>query len=75
MSDDDIEWVLLRSFKSREQAEMLGELLGKQGIQTSVEGAFSTGVLPGVAEVRVMVPKERLDEARAVDQAFHSDSA
>lgn len=68
---DDIEWVLLRTFKSREQAQMLGELLEKQGIQVSVEGAFSAGVLPGVEDARVMVPKDRFAEAEAAAEAFN----
>jgi hypothetical protein len=67
---NDIEWVAVRTLKSREQAVMLGELLTKQGIPTSVEGAMSAGVLPGVEDVRVMVPKERLAEARTAAEAF-----
>lgn len=69
-NDDDIEWVALQTTKSREQAEMLGELLEKEGIPVSVEGAQSAGVLPGVENVRVMVPKDRLDEAQRAAAAF-----
>ena len=66
----DIEWVLLRSFTDRAQAELLGEFLGQQGIQTSVEGSFSAGVLPGVEGIRVMVPADRLEAARDAAEAF-----
>lgn len=70
------EWVLLRSFTDRSQAQLLGELLEKQGIQTSVEGSFSAGVLPGVEGIRVMVPADRLEEAREATEAFDGgDSA
>ena len=66
----DIEWILLRSFADRSQAELLGEFLGREGIQTSVEGAFSSGVLPGVEGVRVMVPADKLADARQAAEAF-----
>ena len=66
----DIEWVLLRSFTDRSQAELLGGFLDKQGIKASVEGAFSAGVLPGVVGVRVMVPADRLADARDAAEAF-----
>ncbi|MDB4944570.1 MAG: hypothetical protein JWP97_4104 [Labilithrix sp.] len=64
----DIEWVLLRSFTDSAQARLLGEFLGNAGIQTSVEGSF--GVLPGVEGTRVMVPADRIDEAREAADAF-----
>ncbi len=70
----DIEWVLLRSFTDRSQAEMLGEFLKQQGIQTSVEGAFASGVLPGVEGVRVMVPADRMAEAREAAEAYDGNS-
>jgi hypothetical protein len=66
----DIEWALLRSFADRSQAELLGEFLKNAGVQVSVEGAFEAGVLPGVAGVRVMVPRDRLSEAREATEAF-----
>ena len=66
----DIEWVLLRSFADSTQAQLLGEFLGNQGIQASVEGAFSSGVLPGVEGSRVMVPADRIEEARQAAEAF-----
>jgi hypothetical protein len=66
----DIEWVLLRSFTDRSQAELLGEFLGREGIQASVEGAFSAGVLPGVEGVRVMVPADKVADARQAAEAF-----
>ena len=66
----DIEWVLLRSFADRSQAELLGEFLDRAGVKTSVEGAFSAGILPGVEGVRVMVPADCLDEARQAAEAF-----
>jgi Putative prokaryotic signal transducing protein len=66
----DIEWVLLRSFADPTQAKLLGEFLGNQGIQVSVEGAFSAGVLPGVEGTRVMVPAERIEDARDAAEAF-----
>ncbi|MBS2015951.1 MAG: DUF2007 domain-containing protein [Deltaproteobacteria bacterium] len=69
-NDDDIEWVALRVTRSRAEAEMLGELLAQEGIRTSVEGALSAGVLPGVEQVRVMVPKDRLDDAEKAARAF-----
>ena len=69
----DIEWVLLRSFPDSTQAQLLGEFLDNQGIQASVEGAFSSGVLPGVEAARVMVPADRLDEARAAAEAFDGE--
>ncbi len=70
----DVEWVLLRSFSDRSQAELMGEFLGREGIQASVEGAFSSGVLPGVAGVRVMVPSDKLTEAREAAEAFDGGS-
>jgi hypothetical protein len=66
----DIEWALLRSFSDRAQAELLGEFLNREGIETSVEGAFSAGLLPGVEGVRVMVQADRLDDARQAADAF-----
>jgi hypothetical protein len=66
----DIEWVLLRSFAQRAQAELLGEFLDNAGIPISVEGAFSAGLLPGVEGIRVMVPANRLDEARQAAEAY-----
>ena len=66
----DIEWVLLRAFAERSQAELLGEFLERAGVDSSVEGAFSAGVLPGVEGVRVMVPADRLEEARQAAEAF-----
>ena len=66
----DIEWVLLRAFADRSQAELLGEFLERAGVKVSVEGAFSAGVLPGVEGVRVMVPADLLDEARQAAEAF-----
>jgi hypothetical protein len=66
----DIDWVLLRSFASSTQAQLLGEFLSKEGIQTSVEGAFSSGVLPGVEGTRVMVPADRIEDARLAAEAF-----
>lgn len=66
----DIEWVLLRSFAEQSQAELLGEFLSNAGIQASVEGAFGSGVLPGVEGVRVMVPGDRVEEARQAAEAF-----
>jgi len=57
----DIEWVLLRSFADQTQANLLGEFLGNQGIQVSVEGAFASGVLPGVEGTRVMVPGDCIE--------------
>ena len=66
----DIEWALLRSFADRTQAELLGEFLSNAGVQASVEGAFAAGVLPGVEGVRVMVPADRLEEARQAAEAF-----
>jgi|GEM_PF-3533688 len=71
---DDIEWVLLRSFKSPQQAQMLGEILEQQGITVIVEGAMATGVLPGVESARVMVPKDRLAEAAEAARAFDTDA-
>lgn len=70
----DIEWVLLRSFTDRAQAELMGEFLGREGIETSVEGAFSAGVLPGVEGVRVMVPADKLRDARQAADAFDGSS-
>ena len=70
----DIEWVLLRSFTDRSQAELLGEFLDQQGIKASVEGAFSAGVLPGVEGIRVMVPADRLADARQATEAFDGKS-
>ena len=70
---EDIEWVPLRTLKNRQEAEMLGELLKQQGIPVSVEGAFASGVLPGVEDVRVMVPKDRLAEATEAAKAFNAD--
>ena len=52
---------------------MLGEFLTQEGIQTSVEGSFGAGVLPGVEGVRVMVPADRLDDARQATEAFDGD--
>jgi len=66
----DIEWVLLRSFSDRSQAELLGEFLEEAGVKASVEGAFSAGVLPGVEGVRVMVPSDALSLAREAAEAF-----
>ena len=66
----DIEWVLLRSFADQTQAQLLGEFLVNQGIQSSVEGSFSSGVLPGVEGTRVMVPADRIEEARQAAEAF-----
>jgi putative signal transducing protein len=66
----DIEWVLLRAFADRSQAELLGEFLERSGVQASVEGAFSAGILPGVEGVRVMVPADRVEEARQAAEAF-----
>jgi hypothetical protein len=66
----DIEWVLLRSFTMRAQAELLGEYLDNAGIPISVEGAFAAGMLPGVEGIRVMVPADRVDEARQAADAF-----
>lgn len=66
----DIEWVLLRSFADRAQAQLLGEFLEKEGIQASVEGAFASGVLPGIEETRVMVPADRIEAAREAAEAF-----
>lgn len=48
----------------------MGEFLGREGIQNSVEGAFAAGVLPGVEGVRVMVPAAKLTEARQAADAF-----
>ncbi len=70
----DTEWVLLRSFTDRVMAQMLGDFLEKQGIRTSVEGAFSAGVLPGVEGVRVMVPADRVTDARQAADAFDGES-
>lgn len=70
----DIEWVLLRSFTDRAQAELLGEFLAKEGITPSVEGAFGAGILPGVEGVRVMVPSDRLAEARQAAEAFDGNA-
>ena len=53
---------------------MLGEFLKQQGIQTSVEGAFASGVLPGVEGVRVMVPADRMAEAREAAEAYDGNS-
>lgn len=66
----DIEWVILRSFADQTQAQLLGEFLGNQGIQVSVEGSFSSGVLPGVEGTRVMVPADRIEDARQAAEAF-----
>ena len=66
----DQEWVLLRELRDRAQASLLGEFLGQQGIPVSVEGAYSAGVLPGVEDVRVMVPAARIDDARQAARAF-----
>ena len=66
----DIEWVLLRSFADQTQANLLGEFLINQGVQASVEGAFASGVLPGVEGTRVMVPADRIEEAREAAEAF-----
>jgi len=66
----DIEWVLLRSFADQTQANLLGEFLANQGIQVSVEGAFASGVLPGVEGTRVMVPDDCIEEARDAAEAF-----
>lgn len=67
------EWVLLRELRDRAQASLLGEFLDKQGIPASVEGTFAAGVLPGVEDVRVMVPAERFDEAKKAAQAFDGE--
>lgn len=69
----DIEWVLLRSFADAAQAQLLGDFLGNQGIQASVEGSFSSGVLPGVEGTRVMVPADRIDDARQAADAFDGE--
>ena len=69
----DIEWVLLRSFTDNLQAKMLGQFLEKQGLQVSVEGAFTADVLPlhtSVMGTRVMVPADRIEEAREAAEAF-----
>jgi|GEM_PF-2385128 len=66
-----IEWELLQEFSERTQAEVLGELLSQEGIATSVEGAFAAGLLPGVTKVRVMVPREAIEDAKRVAEAFH----
>jgi hypothetical protein len=73
----DIEWVLLRSFTDRAQAELLGEFLVSEGIQASVEGTFAAGLLPGALGVRVMVPADCLEQSRQAAEAFdgHSDAA
>lgn len=70
MADADIEWILLRSFADQTQAHLLGEFLGNQGIQVSVEGAFASGILPGVEGTRVMVPADRIEDARDAAEAF-----
>ncbi len=69
-SNDEIEWVALRTLNSREEAQLLGDLLAKHGIVASVEGAYAAGVLPGVASVRVMVPRDRLEDAQKAASAF-----
>lgn len=66
----DIEWVLLRSFPDATQARLFGEFLDNQGIQVSVEGAFSSGMLPGAVGARVMVPADRLEDAQKAAEAF-----
>jgi len=71
---DDIEWVLLRSFPTQAEAQLLGELLEQQSIRVSVEGSFAAGVLPGVTEARVMVPKDRLAEADEAAKAYEGDA-
>ena len=70
----DIEWVILRSFTDHAQAKLLGEFLENQGITPSVEGAFAAGVLPGVEGVRVMVPADRLADARQAAEAFDGNA-
>lgn len=70
MTDTNTEWVVLRTFADATQAQLLGEFLANQGIRASVEGSFSSGILPGVESSRVMVPAEHLDEARQAAEAF-----
>ncbi|MCL2723825.1 MAG: hypothetical protein FWD69_05250 [Polyangiaceae bacterium] len=70
---DDDEWVLLRVLLDRAQAMLLAEFLDNQRIPVSVEGAYSAGMLPGVEGVRVMVPADRIDEARLAAKAFDGD--
>ncbi len=76
VAEEEIEWVLLRTFADSVQASLLGEFLQNQGIQASVEGAFADGVLPNASGgVRVMVPTDRLDEAIEASEAFDGEHA
>ena len=71
----DIEWVLLRSFAGSSGARLLGDFLEREGIPVSVEGASANDVLPiqSVSESRVMVPADRIEEARQAAEAFDGE--
>ena len=69
----DDEWVLLRVLLDRTQAMQLAEFLDNQRIPVSVEGAYVAGLLPGVEAVRLMVPADRIDEARLASEAFDGE--
>lgn len=75
MAAPEIEWVLLRSFAIDTMgAKLLAQFLEREGIPVSMEGAFTANVLPiqSLGETRLMVPADRIEEARQAAEAFDS---
>ncbi len=63
------EWTVVEKYPSRVMAEMMAELLRNEGIPSTVQSDDGSGVQPQLAYtlgVRVLVPADRVEEARAL---------
>lgn len=75
---DEREWEIARIVESNEEAALVAGFLNSNGIPAEVESLHVEELpvnLGGLGEVRVRVPADRLDEARALLDASEAAGA
>jgi hypothetical protein len=71
MSDENVRFVLLARFTAVAEAEMVRELLAREGISAILSGTSDPlGVVSGAQPIRLLVAESDLERARSLYQAF-----
>jgi hypothetical protein len=71
MKDAGVRWILLARFTSVAEAEMVRELLVREGIAVVVSGTSDPlGVVSGAQPIRLLVAESDLERAQSLYRAF-----
>jgi hypothetical protein len=71
MSYSDVRFVLLARFSTVVEAEMVRELLTREGIPVILTGTSDPlGIVSGAQPLRLLVPESEWERARALYHAF-----